>query len=223
MASAVDISNLALGHLGEEALVTSLTAPDSFAAEKCAQFYPIARDMLLELHAWGFATYRVVLGDVTAAYAPPAFFAFTYTLPALLLRALNVYAGSTTSSSGTVYSDNSTLIAVPYDDSTSEDYLIEMVETGGKVLYTNVDDAYLRYIKQVVDTTKYTPSFVVALSHLLASMIAGPIIKGKTGVNLGAAQFKAFETARDMATRLDSNARRADRYAGFKPAWIANR
>ena len=59
MASEVDICNLALSHLGDTATIASLDPPEGSAqAEHCARFYPIARDSLLEMHAWGFATSR---------------------------------------------------------------------------------------------------------------------------------------------------------------------
>ena len=50
MASEVDICNLALGHLGDNATVASLNPPEgSVQAQHCARFYPIARDALLEM------------------------------------------------------------------------------------------------------------------------------------------------------------------------------
>ena len=65
MASEVDICNLALGHLGDAATVSSLNPPEGSAqAEHCARFYPIARDSLLELHAWNFSTTRVALASL---------------------------------------------------------------------------------------------------------------------------------------------------------------
>ena len=48
MASAVDICNLALSHLGDTATVASLDPPEGSAqAEHCARFYPVARDALV--------------------------------------------------------------------------------------------------------------------------------------------------------------------------------
>ena len=62
MASEVDICNLALGHLGDNATVASLEPPEGSAqAEHCARFYPIARDALQEMHPWNFCTKRIAL------------------------------------------------------------------------------------------------------------------------------------------------------------------
>ena len=65
MASEVDICNLALAHLGDSATVASINPPEGSAqAEMCQRFYPIARDSLLEMHNWGFATRRKALAQL---------------------------------------------------------------------------------------------------------------------------------------------------------------
>ena len=57
MATEVDICNLALAHLGDDATIASINPPEGSAqAEKAARFYPIARNTLLELHSWNFAS-----------------------------------------------------------------------------------------------------------------------------------------------------------------------
>ena len=64
MASEVDICNLALSHLGDNATVASIDPPEGSAqAEHCSRFYPIARDTLLEMHNWNFSTRRAVLAQ----------------------------------------------------------------------------------------------------------------------------------------------------------------
>ena len=65
MASPVDICNTALAYLGDVANVVSIDpAEGSAQAEHCARFYPLARDALLEMHDWGFATRRVALAGL---------------------------------------------------------------------------------------------------------------------------------------------------------------
>ncbi len=54
MASPVDISNLALSHIGAEALVSAIDPPDgSREAGLCAQFWPLVRTEVLD--EFGFA------------------------------------------------------------------------------------------------------------------------------------------------------------------------
>ena len=65
MASVVDICNLALAHLGDNATIASIDPPEGSAqAEHCQRFYPIARDTLLEMHSWSFATKRAYGAEV---------------------------------------------------------------------------------------------------------------------------------------------------------------
>jgi hypothetical protein len=65
VASEVDICNLALAHIGDGANVRSITPPDeTVQAEKCAIFYPIARDIALESHGWSFAVQRAELNQL---------------------------------------------------------------------------------------------------------------------------------------------------------------
>jgi hypothetical protein len=91
------------------------------------------------------------------------------------------------------------------------------------VLYTNVETAVLRYIADVDDTTKFSPSFTACLARLLASYLAGPIIKGETGANVGAAQLKLFAGEYATATKLNANVGKRDAYQTRLPDWIAAR
>ncbi len=88
MSSEVDIVNLALSNLGEAATVSSIDPPEGSAeAEHAAMFYPMARDSMLEMHEWRFATKRVLLaltGSDTFEWT------YAYALPAGMLRALAV-------------------------------------------------------------------------------------------------------------------------------------
>ena len=68
MATQVQICNLALAKLGDEAQVTGIAPSDgSMQANYCALFYPQALNVLLSKHAWSFAT-------VTAATSATANF-----------------------------------------------------------------------------------------------------------------------------------------------------
>src|SRR5690606_36381904 len=88
MASEVEICKVALGHLGDTATVASLDPPEGSAqAEHCARFYPIARDALLSMHTWGFATRRIALAQLGEA---PVGWHYAYALPTDALDILAV-------------------------------------------------------------------------------------------------------------------------------------
>jgi hypothetical protein len=80
----------------------------------------------------------------------------------------------------------------------------------------------VRYISLVEDTTKYTPGFVSALSRLLASKLAGPIIKGAEGMRVAEAQLKMFVMESSAAKANDSNSG-SRRTSDFVPGSIRAR
>lgn len=232
MASVVDICNLALAHLGDEATVSSIDPPEGSAqAEHCARFYPIARDTVLEAHDWNFATTRGVLGLVGSAWPS---WAFCYELPTACVRVISVlppgalddysvgfprsaaslgYPGATFVPHGAVYMPQEFSIETGESDGNQAD--------DRRLLYTNQEDAVLRYTRRVEDTTRFPPLFVDALSRLLASYLAGPVVKGTEAIGVARAQLQAYQAIITQATVSDSNQR------SIKPRqsvpWIAGR
>lgn len=206
MASAVDICNLALARFGDESQVQSISPPDaSVQAEQCARFYPIARDQLLEAHAWNFNTRRLALAELDEN--PVDSWAFAYSLPAGALRVLSVLPPGAT------------------DDTQTEDFVVESLADGNLVLYTNVEQAVARFLARVTNTSLFSPSFVVGLASLIRAYVVGPIVKGKAGAALAKAYMEEFLTIDfPRATMLDSNARQLRApYKDFRPGWISDR
>ena len=170
MASEVDICNLALAHLADEAAVASINPPDGSAqADHCKRFYPIARDALLELFAWPFATSRVAL-SLTAS-EPPGSWEYEYAMPSSCARVLSINVDGV------------------LDDTATQDYVIETNEAGDKVILTNTPEAICRFTKLITDTTKFSPLFVTTLSFLMASYLAGPVTKSKTDAEANYRRF----------------------------------
>ena len=186
MATEVDICNLALGHLGDNATVASLTPPEGSAqAEHAARFYPISRDTLLESHAWNLATRRATMPLVTN---PISQWQYAYAIPNDCMDILAVISPDAQSDYVTraSASDNPgyqggyapTVSAGMY---VPQQFTIETDSTGTPILFTNVKDALLRYQANVTDTSKFSAQFTLTLSWHLASMLAGPVIKGDAG------------------------------------------
>jgi hypothetical protein len=191
MSSEVSICNLALAHLGDRATVASIDPPEgSVQAEHCATFYPIARDQLLQAHAWRFATGRVALADLSLSYPPPSPWSFSYAQPDNCLRILGLLAPDAT-----------------YDDET-QDYDTEVGTGDAPLIYTHIEDAVCRYTRRVTDTTRFDPLFVTALSYMLASYLAGPVIKGSEGVSMADAMLKKAYGFIGQAQQSDANQRR---------------
>lgn len=213
MASAVDICNLALAHLGDNATVSSIDPPEGSAqAEHCARFYLIARDSLLEMHTWNFSMRRVALAQVTQTWPE---WVYAYALPSNIINVLSVlpedasddYAARFVPSDTPVFAHNySPVIAagryVP------QPYTIETQTDGTQILYTNMENAVLRYTFHVDDPAQFSPLFTITLSWYLASMLAGPIIKGDAGAAEAKRCQQMMAVYLQQARASDSNQRK---------------
>ena len=60
-------------------------------------------------------------------------------------------------------------------------YTPQQFAVEGDLIYTNQENAMLRYQAFITDPSLFSPLFVITLSWHLASMLAGPVIKGDQG------------------------------------------
>jgi hypothetical protein len=212
MASDVDICNLALAALGNDASVATIDPPEgSTEAEHCARFYPMARNAILERHDWNFATSRVALQQLTNTRTE---WAYCYARPNAVARIVGVIASDASSD----YLEISSPVWQPF--------VCETLTDGTPVIYTNQEDAHARYTALVVDTARFSPLFVIALTHLLASYLAGPLIKGSEGRAAAMSWLKFYESVSlPQAITSDANQRRVDTSGTTMhvPSWIAAR
>lgn len=223
MASEVGICNLALAHLGDVASVSSIVPPDpSVQAGYCAQFYPIARDALLEMHTWGFATVNASLALLSNV--PRTEWAYAYTQPSDAVNLLGVLASDAQDdySTGFPAAYPGMVIGFPLVGSyTPQPYSAEALVDGTEIILTNQANAVLRYTRIVTDPTKFSPLFTTTLSWLLASYLAGPILKGDAGVAAAQAAYKTFLMDFKEATESDANQRRINPLQAVP--WVAGR
>jgi hypothetical protein len=187
---------MALAHIGADANISAISPPDgSVEAGYCAQFYGQARVEMLEPGAWHFAIKRVALAEVTNVSET---WEFAYGLPSDCLSAKRV------------------LSATALDDDDSADFDIE-----AGVLYTNEEDATLVYVRDITDSTKFTPSFTSALSYLLAGYLAGPIIKGIEGTKIAQAMRQIAGDQIGLAAAASANA--SSKSNTYQPSIVAAR
>jgi hypothetical protein len=199
MASVVQICNMALSHIGSEARVSSISPPDgSVEAGHCDTFYDVARTEMLEPGNWAFALKRIALAQVVN---PSTVWAYAYAKPADCQRALRILRPSI---AVTVFTQD--LRVEPHtDDRDSAPFDIE-----GNVILTNQADAVLVYSQDVTDSTKFPASFTSALSYLLASYLAGPIIKGNDGMRIGDSMRQRAMAIADVSATASANASSAE-------------
>jgi len=204
MASAVDICNLALGYLGDSTEITAIEPPDgSINAERCARFYPVARREMQEMHAWDFNTRRVAL--VEHATAPPASWDYRYVKPSGCIRTLAVLAEDSA------------------DGDETQDYISESLSDGTQCILTNVENATLRFLVEVTDTTKFSALFVDACAMLLASKLAGPVIKGKAGIEASLHWYKMAISTFGSAAKADATSEHSQTIKAYEPPWVSDR
>ncbi len=221
MASEVDIANLALAHLGDNATIASLYPPEGSAqAEHCARFYPIARDTLLEMHTWDFATKRVNLAllDITMPE-----WDYVYARPNDAVQIISILPSDANDDYSTRYAPSDTLgytannVPIGYAGMyVPQPFQTEIYTDGTQLVLSDQQNAVCRYIASVTDTTKFSALFTTTLSWHLASMIAGPVIKG----DVGAAEAKRCA---NMASVYLGEARKSDSsQRQVKPNHIVN-
>lgn len=208
MASDIDICNLALGHLGENANVSSIVTPDTVHAEYCQRFYPIARDAVISLIEPRFAIKRVNLAALSLVDPDeqPDTWTYAYSYPNGL-RVLSVGLPEAT-----------------ITDADHQDWDAEALHNGTLVIYTNTEQATARVLNRITDTTKYGPLLVEAIARRLASYLAGPIIKGMEGMKVAAAHMKMFtDIDQPNAQRENMVQSRNRAYRDFVPSSISAR
>lgn len=200
MASDVDIANLALARLGDSATVSNLSPPEGSAqAQHCARFYPIALDALLELHDWHFATRRKTLAAIEGDWEP---WGYAYAPPADCIRVLSIVpAGGA--------------------DADVQPYEREVGPNGEAVILTDQEEASARYIARITDPTRFSPLFVDVFGWVLASHLAGPLLKGDAGIKMTQQCYSTALAMLARATTTDANQRKSGHE--HTPEWIAGR
>jgi len=183
MATEVDICNLALAHLGDDATIATLSPPEGSAqAEKAARFYPIARNTLLQMHTWNFAARRGNLALTTNTLDQ---WDYAYVAPADMMSPISIISPTAQNDYATRMSAGDTPGGITSNYAptiVAGQYTPPQIAIEGTYIYTNQENAMLRYQAFITDPSTFSPLFVITLSWHLASMLAGPIIKGDQGI-----------------------------------------
>lgn len=205
MASVVDVCNLALSHIGDRATLSSIDPPEgSSQADHCAQFWPIARDEALTEYDWKFASHIASPAAIDESIQSNPVWTYAYAKPSDFLVAREMVF------------ENDTIIAL---EPGSPHFEMATLDDGTEVILSNYEDLSIRYTRRVNDPSRYPPKFVTAVSYLLASMLAGPVIKGRLGAQTASAMRAAWEKLASKAAVVSANQRhgvRSHTPAGLK-------
>lgn len=221
MASPVSISAMALGHLGARVTIASIDPPDgTFEAAEAARVFPDARRELLE--AGSFAWSRSYAALAQAVDNPSPTWVYAYVQPSDCVKPLRVLPAGTLA--GSAFREERYPWELPrfdFTDRSTADFDRATLPSGQVVILSNEPDATLVYIRDVPDIGRWSPKACTALSYLMASYMAGPILRGKEGVQASASLRDAYEVVLGQARAADANStgQRADHY----PAHLAAR
>ena len=143
-ASEVEICNSALLKVGA-ARITSITE-DSKMGRVCNVSYNKMRKKLLYSHPWNFAIRRAALAQTTNT--PSYGYTYEYQVPSDVLRVLDT------------------------DLLEGQEWVLENNEDGDRVILTDYESIKIKYLKDVTDTTDFSPAFDEVLATLIAADIA---------------------------------------------------
>ena len=227
MPSVVTICNTALSHIGDVANVSSIDPPDaSQQAAYCSKFYPVALSAILEMATWGFATVRTPLAQVDN---PSSTWLYAYASPNKVINLISVLPSDALDDYSATLGATALSLSWPHSCRTNpadnfyepQPYAQETDSKGNQIILTNVESAVLRYTTLVTDPTKFSPLFVLALTYLLASMLAGPIIKGDAGATKASEMLKLFQVFETQAEASDANQHKTE--VRQSVPWMAGR
>jgi hypothetical protein len=182
MSSDVEICNMALGLVGVAQEISSIDPPDdnSTEAQQCVRFYTATRDALLREYPWPFATKYATLGLV--ASNPNSDWGFAYRYPSSCIRAHRLVIGQRISTTRVPWE-------LAHDDT-------------GRLIYTDLANAVLKFTELVTNTALFDPLFVEALAGKLGMRLAVPLSRSDKDYQRAAQFYKdAINTAWPTAAK----------------------
>jgi len=186
MPSDIEICNIALSRVAHTQPIVSFTEK-SKAAELCAVFYTLLRDLVLTEFPWPFAESIVTLADIGT---PAPGWAYRYRYPADCLKVREIIQPGQRR-------PLSADLQIPFKTGYSP---------GGRVIHTDQPEAGVRFTFAVNDSTFFDPLFADALAWRLAMDLALPLSSKpdlqafatqQYGLALTKAEGSAFEESQD--------------------------
>lgn len=157
MASAVEICNLAISHLGTGKEIATFEE-NSPEANACRRYYETALQQTLRGYSWPFANKASAIDLVQTS--PTEEWAYSYGYPVDCLQAVRLLSGNR---------NETRQERIDYKITTS---------ASGLLIYTDKENAILEYIVNITDPNLFPSDFKMAFSFRLAMYIASRLTKG---------------------------------------------
>lgn len=209
MSSEVEVCNLALSNI-RAGSINSLTE-SSLSAQVCKLKYPILRDRCLTEIAWGFNRRLVAMQLLTTEIFNWTY-AYKYPVDCLKIHRLVGAHEQLLNADADVISRLIDSQLLPLNDIRRQIPYEVFNFNNGKVIGTNETELYIDYAVKIEDPNLFSADFILALSHLLASEIAIPIIGAELGRQLRSDSLQIYTEYLNSALSNDLN----DQY--FEPA-----
>lgn len=195
MASEVDICNLALSNI-RGGSINSLNEA-SVQAQNCKLKYPYARDQMLETD-WDFARALVPLAVLSSVDVFNWAYAYAYPVDCLHIRRLVLNYENVSSDAPSIEARLFDLGRTLPDLDAPVEYEVFNV-SGVKVIAANEPNLRIVYTREITDPNLFSNNFVKALSHLLASELAIPIVGADKGQKLRVDELQIYQKYLDSA------------------------
>ncbi len=193
VASNTDICNMALSHLGTAKEIGDLETETSQEANACRRFYPTALNMVLGDYDWGFATKTVELALVaTLDRADGAEYNYSYRYPASAIKVRRLLSGAR------VDSLESSIKFRIAKDATGKLILAD----AGPGNYFFMSQLFAEITTNDVPPELYTSEFALAVSFMLASLIAPRLTSGDP-MGLGGKALQKYYLTKSQAVKND--------------------
>lgn len=202
MSDEVEICNLALSNI-RAGSINSLDET-SRQGQLCKLKYPVIRDMLLTEIPWGFARKIQGLAVLTTEIYNWAY-AYQYPSDCLKInRLVGAYEELSNADADVISRLLDSQLLTTGDRRPQVAYEIFNF-TDNKTIGSNETDLRIDYIAKITDPNLFTPSFILAFSHLLASELAIPIIGVENGRQLRSDSLQMYKEYLATAEADDLN------------------
>lgn len=190
--SIVDVCNIALDLIGQGGHIQSLDE-HSTEAEACKRHFQLVYNNALNTYNWSFARRdEVITTDDLLADVVALPYKHTYRLPEDIMRILRL----TEIDAGAEDETLATRQAIQFNFRNYD---------GTKVLATDaVAPFVVQYQAYLDDIDQCPPTFISALTYILASRLAGAFIGGTSGYDVGVKLYQMGTLEMTAASNLDA-------------------
>ncbi len=175
----IQICNMALTYTGQSP-ITSMS-DGSAQAVTCSMMWDICRQAVLRDCNWNFATKIIPLALLSNESIPG--WNNCYGFPSDCLYIQDVFAQTFDVYASPVYpswpQEPYPLNPFPPISAAQDWLVVQSADLQQKIIVSNIDNAYIRYIADIVDTMQFDAEFVECLSWALAAKIAQAITGNK--------------------------------------------